>query len=110
MGMFTKSQLKRKLAQFLGLVLLMVIPALITACSAATPKGSAKNLMNKVAANPVQGQTVDDRFRDNMADFTVQLFKRATDKEKSSLVSPFSVMLALGMPANGANGETLSQM
>ena len=110
MGMFTKSQLKRKLAQFLGLVLLMVIPALITACSAATPKGSAKNLMNKVAANPVQGQTVDDRFRDNMADFTVQLFKRATDKEKSSLVSPFSVMLALAMTANGANGETLSQM
>ncbi|HHY81880.1 MAG TPA: hypothetical protein GX505_04275 [Clostridiales bacterium] len=36
--------------------------------------------------------------------------KKSINNQKNSLISPISVMLALAMTANGANGETLSQM
>lgn len=51
-----------------------------------------------------------DEFIGNSANFAVELFKRSADETKNSVISPLSVMLALSMTANGANGETLTQM
>lgn len=42
-------------------------------------------------------------------DFSINLFKQSVDFRKNSLVSPTSVILALGMTANGSNGRTLDQ-
>ena len=44
------------------------------------------------------------------ADFGVRLFKTSMEEEKNTLISPLSVLYALAMTANGADGETLTQM
>ena len=45
-----------------------------------------------------------------MIDFAVRLFKECETSGENTLISPLSVMYALSMTANGADGETLSQM
>ncbi len=44
------------------------------------------------------------------ADFSIDLFRRSIDGNDNCVISPVSVMLSLGMTANGASGDTLSQM
>ena len=44
------------------------------------------------------------------ADFGVRLFKTSMEEGKNTLISPLSVLYALAMTANGADGETLTQM
>ena len=43
-------------------------------------------------------------------DFAVRLFQESLNTEENILISPLSVINALAMTANGAKGETLSQM
>uniref|UniRef100_UPI004055D659 serpin family protein n=1 Tax=Agathobacter sp. TaxID=2021311 RepID=UPI004055D659 len=43
-------------------------------------------------------------------DFSAKLFQNSIQKEKNTLISPISVMMALSMTANGAKGETLAEM
>lgn len=45
-----------------------------------------------------------------LTDFAVRLFKCCYNNGENQLVSPVSVMMALGMTANGAKDETLSQL
>lgn len=45
-----------------------------------------------------------------MNDFAVSLMQHTAESGKNVLVSPLSVMYALAMTANGAEGETLAQM
>ena len=45
-----------------------------------------------------------------VTDFAVRLFKASMEDGKNTLISPRSVLVALSMTANGADGETLSQM
>ncbi|MCL2063495.1 MAG: serpin family protein [Candidatus Cloacimonetes bacterium] len=52
----------------------------------------------------------DDIFIKNMADFSIEIFKKTISPTENSLVSPLSIMLALAMTANGADGETLFEM
>lgn len=55
---------------------------------------------------------VDDKFKDAAANFAFELLKesnKAGYEGDSLLVSPLSVMLALSMTANGAEGKTLEQ-
>ena len=78
-----------------------------------TPKNNGEGVVNLsagVKANSVAGKSADDAFINAQTDFAVNLFKSALKKGENSLVSPLSVMLALAMTANGADGETLSGM
>ena len=43
-------------------------------------------------------------------DFAVRLFKVSLESGKNTLISPFSVLSALAMTANGAGGDTLAEM
>lgn len=55
---------------------------------------------------------VSDEFRNAAANFAFELLKESNKADyegNSLLVSPLSVMLALSMTANGAEGETLKQ-
>lgn len=53
---------------------------------------------------------IDTKVLENVpTDFAVRLFQ-ASQNGKNVLLSPISVFLALSMTANGAEGETLSQM
>ena len=46
----------------------------------------------------------------SVTDFALRLFKESLEDEKNTLISPLSVLTALSMTANGADGDTLSQM
>ncbi len=71
-------------------------------------------LTYEVDDKQVEGREIDDTFVSYAADFSIELFKTsALDKiesDKNILVSPQSVLSALSMTANGANGDLLSDM
>lgn len=79
------------------------------------PVARAADLMEGITAGTVAGKTADDKFVGAVADFAVKLFQNRTLAEnepegENVLISPLSVLLALAMTANGAAGETLTQM
>ena len=45
-----------------------------------------------------------------VTDFGIRLFRQSYSPEKNTLISPLSVLYALSMTANGAEGDTLAQM
>lgn len=45
-----------------------------------------------------------------ITDFSVELFRKSAEDGENTLISPFSVLSALSMTANGADGDTLKQM
>ena len=47
--------------------------------------------------------------RNEIIDFSLQIFRDSYDNE-NILISPLSIISALGMVSNGANGETLSEL
>ena len=71
---------------------------------------SAVDLMNNIVAHSVRGMPADAAFVTNMADFSMELFKKSIKAGQNSLISPLSVTLTLSMVANGADGETLAQL
>lgn len=98
---------KRWIAVLLCLSLLSAGVLGLSGCAA---KVRAANLMEGITKKTVSGKDADDAFRNSTADFAVKLFQKTREEDKNSLISPLSVMLALSMTANGANGETLTQM
>lgn len=52
---------------------------------------------------------VSEEFRRAYASFAIELLKKSPDK-KGKLISPLSVLTALQMAANGAQGKTLEEM
>ena len=91
----------------LSLLLLAAITVNLSAC---VPAVQAADLMTGVSGKNVQGKNTDTKFIGNTADFSLELFKKASSEEKNSLISPLSVLLALAMTANGADTQTLSEM
>ena len=70
----------------------------------------AENLSAKVTPAEAHGKAADQSFIAAQADFAVTLFKNSLNMQGNTLVSPLSVLLALAMTANGAEGETLEGM
>lgn len=73
---------------------------------------SADDLMKGISARAVEGKPADDSFVSAQNDFAAALFKNSFAEKggENTLVSPLSVTLALAMTANGAEGQTLSEM
>ena len=69
----------------------------------------AENLMEGIVPNAVTPEGDVSSVSTALADFALRLFK-ATENGENTLVSPLSVMYALAMTANGAEGGTLSEM
>ncbi len=67
------------------------------------------NLMEGITANYIQ-LNADLLSENSLTDFSLRLFKECNKDGKNTLVSPLSVIYALSMTANGANGDTLFQM
>ena len=99
---------KRSSVIALCLVTLMAVSGALSGCNS---RMQAADLMAGVQANPVH-VSVDLAGKDTAAvtDFAVRLFQQSLEKEKNILISPLSILYALGITANGAKGETLSQM
>lgn len=86
------------------------VVAVLTPLLMGSPTANAVNLMDGVKANPV---AVDENLQANSAavtDFAVRLFRNSVEEGENTLISPLSVLCALAMTANGAEGETLTQM
>ena len=94
--------MKRLTALLLSFALLFSL----TACS----KVSADDLMKEVPAKAVDVLPNMDAGAAAATDFGVRLFQTSMEEGKNTLISPLSVLYALAMTANGANGETLTQM
>ncbi|MBO4356300.1 MAG: serpin family protein [Clostridia bacterium] len=71
----------------------------------------AKNLMSGFTSSGAPGKDPDNAFVESQMDFALKLFKESVaSSDKSVMVSPLSVILALAMTANGADGNTLKEM
>ena len=68
------------------------------------------DLMSDISPNTINGRMPDADFTESMADFSIKLFKQGMSDRENSLISPLSVTLALAMTANGADGNTFTQM
>ena len=79
----------------------------LTGCSAEV---QAKDLMGGVTPKRVSVQGDPSTRNADVTDFAVRLFQASEKNGENTLVSPLSVLCALAMTANGAEGETLKQM
>ncbi|MBQ7974631.1 MAG: serpin family protein [Clostridia bacterium] len=97
--------MKRILSFILTLVLALSV---FTACD--VPQSD--DLMDDIKPNPDVAKNVElvDVSDAAVTDFGVRLFKESLADGENTLISPLSVLVALSMTANGADGETLSQM
>ena len=96
--------MKKICLSILSLLLVSVMLLHITGCSDLT----AGNLTDGLLRGKADGKTPDESFKAAQFDFAAELFKlcAADSGYENTLVSPISVMTALAMTANGANGLT----
>ena len=90
---------------------LMVVCMLVGLCGCTkTPYEVAARQITCDDENLVYVETnPDDEFKNATADFAAELFASTYEEGKNTLVSPVSVMLCLGMVANGASEDTLKE-
>ena len=92
--------------RLIAILLVLAIALGMAACS----QVSANDLMKDVPAKAVDVLPDMDAGAAAAADFGVRLFKTSIEEGENTLISPLSVLYALAMTANGADGETLAQM
>ena len=73
---------------------------------------SATNLSEAYTADEITGLEADETFINRQTEFYLDLFQNSAEQSKGEnlLVSPYSVSQALAMTANGADGQTKSEM
>ena len=75
---------------------------------------SSVDLMKGIAPSAQSGDSEQtpafSDYAQQAAEFAVRLFQHSMTEDENTLVSPLSVLSALAMTANGAGGETLSEM
>ena len=103
--------MKKKLV---SLTCLLLASALLSACGGAAEKGNSvdltQDLYAEIPENTITCEELENGYIE-ATDFAVKLFQENVKSEGGNvLVSPISVLAALGMTANGASGKTLAQM
>lgn len=101
---------KRNIITIWIIVLLLPMALSLTACTT-TSKVQAVDLMADIQPNDIR-RDIDIQGEDFniITDFALELFQQSVKEGENTLISPLSVIYALGMTANGAEGDTLSQM
>ncbi len=96
----------------LGLVSILLVCTMALGTVGCGMTASASDLMNGIKANKVNKITLTDDFLNAQADFYSKLFDEIyrVSESKNVVISPLSIQLALAMTANGAKGDTLSEM
>ena len=74
------------------------------------PAGGTVDLMAGITKKATVSEEIPENGAVELTDFAVRLFQRTNETGKNTLISPISVMYALAMTANGADGETRAQM
>lgn len=98
---------KKVLCVSLAILILAAVGVFLTINNT---KSSATDLMEGVEAGKITEKADRSEYGPVFTDFSVRLFKECYKKGSNQLISPVSVISALGMTANGAKGETLLQM
>lgn len=98
--------MKKYIALFLTAVLIITICLPLTGCSTV----NAADLMENIESNEVSVSADLEENTDEITDFCVRLFQAGYRAGENTLISPLSVLYALSMTANGADGATLAQM
>ena len=92
--------------KLIAMILVFAMALGLTACGEA----DAKDLMQGIPAKSVDVLPDMDAGAAAAADFGVRLFQTSLEEGENTLISPLSVLYALAMTANGADGDTLAQM
>jgi serpin B len=80
-------------------------------CASCALSVSATELSDGYSRKATETGIVSDEFIEEMADFSLSLFRGTITKDSDNdLVSPLSTLIVLAMIANGADGETRVQM
>ncbi len=100
---------KRIIATVLSAVIAAGTLSALTGCGKSV--SASTDLMEGVKPRTVDTDVkVEGLGATALADFSLWLFGSTFDEEENILVSPLSVLYALGMTANGTKGETRAQM
>ena len=98
--------------RFAAALLLISMMLSLCACGLNAPESvKAGHLTQQINPKTVKGKAADTAFVASQYAFAAELLKASyADDRGNCLISPLSAELALAMTANGAAGETLSQM
>ncbi|MBQ2987710.1 MAG: serpin family protein [Clostridia bacterium] len=92
---------------FISFLLLCAVLLHASGCSANI---HAADLMDGVTPRKWETGTDPGEKSAEVTDFAIRLFRAVNEDGKNTLISPLSVLCALAMTANGAQGETRAQM
>lgn len=70
----------------------------------------AKNLSKGIQSDEVSSRPADDEFSLAQTGFALSLLRNESKEDTNTLISPYSVMQALAMTANGADNSTKAEM
>lgn len=101
--------MKKKNMSLVLAVLLLVLAVAVNLTGCTTNVG-ATDLMEGITPNKLDLRVELNAQSVSVSDFAVRLFKACENSGENTLISPLSVLYALGMTANGAEGETLTEM
>lgn len=111
-------KVKKMLAVFMSVLSLAACILPFSGCGKTVGKvhnkgvksGAVRDLTEGVSKNESASKAPDDEFKAAASSFAAELFKDNYSKGKTTLVSPLSVLTALALVQNGAQGDTLAQL
>lgn len=111
-------KVKKMLAVFMSVLSLAVCILPFSGCGKTVGKvhnkgvksGAVRDLTEGISKNESASKAPDDEFKAAVSSFAAELFKDNYSKGKTTLVSPLSVLTALALVQNGAQGNTLAQL
>jgi len=105
--LFTLHGSERMIKMKRWMITVLVCALLLSGCGAEA--GVSSDLMVGIKANAVSSETSPEGTA-GASDFGIRLLRECFEEGENVLISPLSVLSALAMTANGADGETLAQM
>lgn len=111
-------KVKKMLAVFMSILSLAACILPFSGCGKTVGKvhnkgvksGAVRDLTEGISKNESVSKAPDDEFKAAASSFAAELFKDNYSKGKTTLVSPLSVLTALALVQNGAQGDTLAQL
>lgn len=91
------------------IAVMLTLSLLLCGCGISAAPDGVESLMEEIPARVVCLAEQPDNNTE-ATDFAVVLFQNTAKDGENTLLSPLSVLSALAMTANGADGETLTQM
>lgn len=112
-----KTEMKVSIGKVMsGIVLILMVMLFFVGCGGKTQEGNDAlvDLMAGITSNDAEQKNIDLSLMEEssiaVTDFSVKLFQDSLSERENTLVSPITVLYALAMTANGAEGESLAQM